>query len=180
MKPHLLVAIFASALASCQALSSRDSLQPQIAGHVDAPGTPPHSHSGAEYGEPGDPSAPSRTIEITASETSDGRMIFTPDRIDARAWEQVTFKVNNRGELAHEFVLATHEANLKHAIEMQKNPDMEHDDPNAVRLQPGASDQFTWKFTNSGTFEFACLIPGHREAGMLGLATVTSQTAQGL
>lgn len=63
---------------------------------------------------------------------------------------------------------------------MQKNPDMEHDDPNAVRLQPGDSDQFTWKFTNAGTFEFACLIPGYREAGMLGLAAVTSQTAQGL
>jgi len=49
---------------------------------------------------------------------------------------------------------------------------MEHDDPNAIRLAPGKSGVIAWKFTQSGEFEFACLIPGHRESGMIGLAAV--------
>jgi uncharacterized cupredoxin-like copper-binding protein len=138
-------------------------------GHVDAPGSAPHSHDGAKvYGEPGDPTQPARSIEITMSETDDGQMIFSPQKIQASAGEQVRFKIQNSGQLEHEFVLATHEENLKHGLEMQKNPDMEHDDPNAVRLQPGKTGEIVWKFTNSGDFEFACLIPGHRESGMYG------------
>lgn len=138
------------------------------AGHVDPPGAAPHSHSNQIYGEPGDPTRPARTIEIVMDETDDGRMIFHPSSVQARAGEQVLFKIRNEGQLDHEFVLATHEANLKHGIEMQKNPDMEHDDPNAVRLASGAAGDILWKFTNSGEFEFACLVPGHREAGMYG------------
>ncbi|HYF54535.1 MAG TPA: plastocyanin/azurin family copper-binding protein [Salinarimonas sp.] len=49
---------------------------------------------------------------------------------------------------------------------------MEHEDPNAKRLKPGASGVLTWQFTKPGTFEYACLIPGHREAGMVGTAVV--------
>ena len=72
------------------------------------------------------------------------------------------------GELDHELVLATLEENLKHAIEMQKNPDMEHDDPNAKRLAPKKTGEIIWAFTKAGEFDFSCLIPGHREAGMTG------------
>jgi uncharacterized cupredoxin-like copper-binding protein len=32
--------------------------------------------------------------------------------------------------------LATAAENVKHAEEMKKNPDMEHDDPNAKRVKP--------------------------------------------
>ena len=99
-------------------------------------------------------------------------MIFTPNSVHARAGEQVRFKIQNAGELEHEFVLATEAANLKHAMEMQRFPEMEHDDPNAIRLTPGKSGEVAWKFTQSGEFEFACLIPGHRESGMIGLAAV--------
>ena len=159
-------------LVQTAALPSGAALTPS-GGHVDAPGGAPHSHDDPQvYGEPGDPTQPARTLEITMSETDDGRMIFTPNTSLARAGEQVRFKIRNAGQLEHEFVLATHEANQAHAIEMQKNPDMEHDDPNAVRLAPGQSGEIVWKFTNSGRFEFACLIPGHRESGMIGLAAV--------
>ncbi|WP_342214227.1 cupredoxin family protein [Aminobacter anthyllidis] len=99
-------------------------------------------------------------------------MIFSPSSVQARAGEQIRFKVRNVGEINHEFVLATAEANQKHSIEMQKNPDMEHDDPNAIRVASGKTGEMLWKFTNTGGFEFACLIPGHREAGMIGLAAV--------
>ena len=149
------------------ALNSPDGGTPNP-GHVDPPGAAPHSHANQEYGEPGDPAKPARIVEILMDETDDGRMIFSPASLEARAGEQVRFRIRNQGELDHEFVLATHEANQKHAIEMQKNPDMEHDDPNAIRLAPGASGEILWKFTNTGEFEFACLVPGHREAGMFG------------
>ena len=45
---------------------------------------------------------------------------------------------------------------------------MEHDEPNGVRLAPEESGRDLWKFTHAGTFEYACLIPVHREAGMVG------------
>ncbi|MBA8910251.1 cupredoxin domain-containing protein [Aminobacter ciceronei] len=143
------------------------------AGHQDKPGAPPHSHDAQQaYGEPGDPNKPARLVTITMSETNDGRMIFSPSNVQARAGEQVRFKIRNAGEIDHEFVLATAEANQKHSLEMQKNPDMEHDDPNAIRVASGQTGEMLWKFTNTGGFEFACLIPGHREAGMIGLAAV--------
>ena len=56
----------------------------------------------------------------------------------------------------------------KDAEEMKKNPEMEHDDPNGKRLAPNDSSEVVWRFTKAGTFEFACLIPGHYEAGMKG------------
>jgi uncharacterized cupredoxin-like copper-binding protein len=55
---------------------------------------------------------------------------------------------------------------------MQKYPDMEHDDPNGKTLQPKASSEILWRFTRRGQFEFGCLIPGHREAGMTGIVIV--------
>jgi Cu/Ag efflux protein CusF len=50
--------------------------------------------------------------------------------------------------------------------------DMEHDDPNSVRLDSGMEGEVIWTFANEGTFEFACLIPGHYESGMHGPITV--------
>lgn len=132
------------------------------------PGGAGHSHGGdTAYGKPGDPKKPARVVAIAMSE-KDGKMLFTPDRIEVRRGEQVKFALRNNGELDHELVVATLEENLKHAIEMQKNPDMEHDDPNAKRLAPKKSGEIVWQFTKAGEFDFSCLIPGHREAGMTG------------
>jgi len=36
----------------------------------------------------------------------------------------------------------------------------------------GCKPEILWKFTKAGTFEFVCLIPGHREAGMVGKVVV--------
>jgi uncharacterized cupredoxin-like copper-binding protein len=49
---------------------------------------------------------------------------------------------------------------------------MEHDDPNGKTLQPSAKAELLWRFSKRGEFEFACLIPGHREAGMTGKVIV--------
>jgi uncharacterized cupredoxin-like copper-binding protein len=130
---------------------------------------PPHSHTTA--GEPGDPKKPARIVEVVMRE-SDGKMTFVPNRIEVRRGEQIRFMLRNAGELEHEFVLATKQENRKHAEEMRKNPDMEHDDPNMAKVAPKKSGDIVWRFTKAGTFEFGCLIPGHYEAGMFGTVIV--------
>ena len=132
------------------------------------PGGAGHGHGDeTAYGKPGDPKKKARIVQVSMTER-DGKMLFIPDRIEVRRGEQVRFQLRNKGELDHELVVATLEENLKHAIEMQKNPDMEHDDPNAKRLAPKKNGEILWQFTQAGEFDFSCLIPGHREAGMTG------------
>lgn len=137
------------------------------------PGTSGHSHDGGVFsaGEPGNPKKPARIVQITMRE-AEGKMLFVPKQVEVRKGEQVRLVINNSGELDHEFVLATTKENAKHAEEMKKNPDMEHDDPNAKRVAPKKKDEIVWKFTKAGTFEYGCLIPGHREAGMIGIIIV--------
>lgn len=135
---------------------------------IAGPGAAGHGHGDeTAYGKPGDPKKPARLVQVVMSER-DGKMSFIPDRIEVRRGEHIKLALRNNGELDHELVLATLEENLKHAIEMQKNPDMEHDDPNAKRLMPKKTGEIVWQFTKAGEFDFSCLIPGHREAGMTG------------
>jgi uncharacterized cupredoxin-like copper-binding protein len=132
------------------------------------------AHEGHEHfsaGEPGDPKKPSRTVKVTMLE--DGKkMLFEPAIIEVRQGEQIRFVIFNEGTWNHEFMLATIAENRKHAELMKKFPDMEHDDPNAKRLAPFESGELLWKFTKRGEFEYACLIPGHLEAGMHGKVVV--------
>lgn len=130
-----------------------------------------HEHETFSAGEPGDAKKPARVVQVTMSE-GDGKMMFIPDRVEVRNGEQIKFIIRNNGDLEHEFILANTAENLRHAEAMKKNPDMEHDDPNAKRVTPKKVDEIVWKFTKAGTFEYACLIPGHREAGMIGTVVV--------
>jgi uncharacterized cupredoxin-like copper-binding protein len=156
MKTSLMLAVLATALAAPAALAD-----------------PGHSHAEAKaFGEPGDSKKPSRTVEVVMKETDDGKMLFEPISISARKGEQVRFVLRNEGQIDHEFMLATRVENDRHAVAMRKNPDMEHDEPNGRRVAPGKSDEITWMFSKSGEFNFACLIPGHREAGMDGTVAV--------
>ena len=131
------------------------------------------AHDAAHFsaGVPGDPKKPARVVEVTMKE-GDGTMTYEPSRIEVKRNEQIRFVLKNVGELAHEFVLASTAENLKHAVLMQKYPDMEHDDPNGKTLQPKANAEILWRFTKRGEFEYGCLIPGHREAGMTGKVVV--------
>jgi uncharacterized cupredoxin-like copper-binding protein len=140
---------------------------PALAG----PGEKGHGHAKFSAGEPGNPKKPARILQVVMKE-GDGKMMFIPNRLEIRRGEQIRFKVRNNGALEHEFVLATTKENLEHAKQMMKNPEMEHDDPNAVRVDPEKKDELVWRFTKAGTYEYGCLIPGHREAGMIGTIIV--------
>lgn len=136
-----------------------------------ATATAAHESEHFSAGQPGNPKAPARTVKVIMKE--DGKkMLFEPSRIAVRKGEQIRFVLENDGTEAHEFMLATVAENRKHALLMKKYPKMEHDDPNAKRLTPFTNGELLWKFTKAGSFEFACLIPGHLEAGMHGTVTV--------
>jgi uncharacterized cupredoxin-like copper-binding protein len=131
-----------------------------------------HAHDNTfSTGEPGDAKRPARIVQVTMTEAG-GRMLFTPAKIEIRKDEQIRFVLRNGGDLDHEFVLASTEENLKHAESMKKNPDMEHDDPNGRMLAPKKTGEIVWKFSKAGEFEYSCLLPGHREAGMIGAVVV--------
>jgi uncharacterized cupredoxin-like copper-binding protein len=122
-------------------------------------------------GEPGDPKTAARTVEITMLD-AEGKLRFEPASIEVAQGEQVKFIIHNAGALDHEFVLSTKAENLEHAEMMKKMPNMVHTDPNQLRLAPQATAELLWKFTKAGEFEYACLIPGHHEAGMWGAVIV--------
>lgn len=138
-----------------------------------ASGPKGHKHDTFDAGSPGDPKKPFRVVEIKAAE-GNGSMSFDPPRLEVKAGEQIKFVIRNVGELAHEFMLGTEAGNKTHAAEMQKNPDMKHEDANGRSVEPKSDVELLWRFTKAGTFEYACLIPGHYEAGMKGTVTVRS------
>lgn len=130
-------------------------------------------HATMTVGVPGDASKVSRSINVVMKETDSGDMLFEPAQVKVRNGETIRFVIQNQGELEHEFVLDDHAGVMEHKAAMEKFPEMEHDDPNSLRLEPGNGGEVIWQFTNSGDFEFACLIPGHYDAGMKGTLKVS-------
>ena len=126
-----------------------------------------HGHQSA-VGEPGDAKNVSRTIEVAMTDT----MRFSPALINVKQGETIRFVVKNTGQVKHEMVLGTMKELKEHAETMKKHPNMEHDDPNQAVADPGKSAQLLWRFTKAGEFDFACLQPGHFEAGMVGKVRV--------
>ena len=89
--------------------------------------------------------------------------------------ETVRFVVKNLGQVKHEFSLGTKKELAEHSALMKKFPDMVHDEPNKVSLEPGQQGEVVWQFTKPGNVDFACLHPGHYDAGMKGQVKVTKK-----
>jgi uncharacterized cupredoxin-like copper-binding protein len=125
-----------------------------------------------EFGIAGDPKKADRVIRIAMED----KMRFTPDAITVRQGETVKFIVTNKGRILHEMVIGTPQELQQHAAMMRKFLDMEHDEPHMVHVDPGKSESLVWTFNKAGEFEFACLIPGHFEAGMVGKIKVSGSS----
>jgi uncharacterized cupredoxin-like copper-binding protein len=95
-------------------------------------------------------------------------MRFKPDKLDIGHGETIRFLVRNSGTTPHEMVLGTAEDIQEHAEMMKRMPDMQHNEPGMVRVSPGGTGEIIWQFDLPGDFQFACLMPGHLEAGMTG------------
>ncbi|TPG79719.1 cupredoxin domain-containing protein [Pseudomonas arsenicoxydans] len=145
-----------------------------------------------DFGQPAAAAQASRSVEVVM-----GDMSFTPKAIDIKAGETIRFVLVNKGQLLHEFNLGDAAMHAKHQQEMlqmqqsgmltptsMKEMDhgsmagmdhgmMKHDDPNSVLVEPGKTAELTWTFTKATSLEFACNIPGHYQAGMVGKLTVS-------
>jgi uncharacterized cupredoxin-like copper-binding protein len=122
----------------------------------------------AALGNPPGSAAMSRTVKIDMSDD----MRYVPDSVKVRRGETIRFVVVNHGKLRHEIVLGNIKALKEHQALMRKFPEMEHDDPGQLAVGPGKTGEMIWQFTEAGTFDFACLQPGHFEAGMQGKVAV--------
>ena len=124
-----------------------------------------------DWGIAGDAKAVTRTIEVRMSD----QMRFTPDLIEVREGETVRLMHKNDGKVLHEFVLGTKKELEAHAALMLKFPNMEHDEPYMAHIDAGKQSAMVWTFNRPGEFEFACLIPGHYQAGMVGKVRVVAR-----
>ncbi|MGF6708413.1 cupredoxin domain-containing protein [Pseudomonas frederiksbergensis] len=155
--------------------------------------SPAHSY---DFGQPAAATKATRSVEVVM-----GDMSFTSKAIDIKAGETVRFVLVNKGQLLHEFNLgdaAMHARHQQEMLQMQqsgmlmptgmktmdhgsmatmdhssKGHGMKHDDPNSVLVEPGKTAELTWTFTKATNLEFACNIPGHYQAGMVGKLTVS-------
>lgn len=119
-------------------------------------------------GMAGDPAKASRTIAVEMNDS----MRFTPDQVSVKAGETVRFFVVNKGKVPHEMVIGTAEEIAEHAEMMKKMPGMVHQEANQIALAPGQRGGIVWQFAKAGTVTYACLVPGHKEAGMVGTIEV--------
>jgi uncharacterized cupredoxin-like copper-binding protein len=126
-----------------------------------------------DWGIAGDASAAKRTIEISMADN----MRFTPDRIEVKQGETIRFVIKNSGKVMHEMVLGTKKDLDQHAAMMAKFPKMEHEEPHMTHVAPGKSGEIVWTFNRPGEFDFACLIAGHYQAGMVGKIKVAAAGA---
>jgi uncharacterized cupredoxin-like copper-binding protein len=133
-----------------------------------------HQHemqSDSDIGVAGKVGKVSRTIDVVMNDT----MRFTPDKLTVKAGETVRFVVKNAGQIKHEFNIGTAASQEAHAQQMLKHGDMQHAEPNVASVLPGKSGVVIWQFTRPGTVTFACLQPGHLNAGMKGSIEVSAR-----
>jgi uncharacterized cupredoxin-like copper-binding protein len=135
------------------------------------------------FGKAGDPRKVTRTVHVGMHDT----MRFSASdagtkRVGARGGpsseirvnqdDTVKFVVANDGKTMHEMVIGTMKELKAHAELMKKHPGMEHDEPYMAHVAPGKKEEIVWQFTKPGEFFYACLLPGHFEAGMIGKIVV--------
>ena len=123
------------------------------------------------WGIAGDAKGVKRTINITMTDN----MRFTPDKIEVKKGETIKFLLKNDGKMLHEMVIGTKKELEEHAALMLKFPTMEHEEPYMAHVPVGKTGEIIWTLNRAGDFDFACLIAGHYQAGMVGKIMVAAK-----
>ena len=143
--------------------------------HEDTPKSAHNAHTAVKeqkaWGIGGDAKAATRTVTLTM----DDNMRFVPNKLSFKQGETVRFVIQNKGKLLHEMVIGTRADLDAHAAMMVKFPKMAHDEPYMAHVNAGQSGNMVWTFNRPGDFEFACLIAGHYQAGMVGTISVSAR-----
>ncbi|MFF7064301.1 plastocyanin/azurin family copper-binding protein [Pseudomonas sp. NPDC008258] len=147
------------------------------------------------FGEPAPAAKATRTVDVVLKDIA-----FEPRNLQVKAGETVRFVLVNEGKLPHEFNLgdkAMHAEHQKEMVAMQgklftagmnhegmNHEGMDHGQMmdhggghghgggNTVLVMPGQRAELTWTFRKSAPIEFACNVPGHYQAGMVGALTI--------
>ena len=161
LKPALLALVFGAC--SQVAMAHGDATHAKKAGAVKKEQTP--------WGIAGEAKSVTRTI----TEAMLDKMRFSVDKIEVKQGDTVRFILKNEGKIMHEFVIGTKQVLEEHAALMVKFPTMEHSEPYMAHVAPGKTGEIIWTFNKPGNFDFACLIAGHYQAGMVGKITVVAK-----
>lgn len=138
-----------------------------------ASGTHGGSDEAVGVGKAGDPAKVTRTIQVDMTDN----MRYTPPNINVKRGETIRFIAKNDGKIKHEMVIGTIKELKEHSEMMKKMPGMQHAEGNMVTVDPGKTGELVWQFTKPGKVDFACLQPGHYEAGMKGVVNVAGGKA---
>lgn len=120
------------------------------------------------WGIAGQATAATRTITLRMTDD----MRFTPKQFTVQLGDTVRLRVDNAGQVMHEIVLGTADSLDAHARAMLQHPGMAHSEAFMAHVPPQHNGELVWTFNRPGTFDFACLIAGHYQAGMRGSFTV--------
>ena len=123
-----------------------------------------------EWGIAGEAKAVKRTIALSMTDN----MRFTPALIEVKQGDTIKLVMKNEGKQLHELVLGNKKELEEHAGLMLKFPNMEHDEPYMAHVAAGKTGEIIWHFNRAGEFDFACLIAGHYQAGMVGKIKVAT------
>ncbi len=123
------------------------------------------------FGRAGNPKKAHRTIRVGMDDSMHFKVTASGDIVVKRG-ETIRFLVRNDGKLPHEMVIGTMKDLQAHAEMMRKFPEMEHEEAHMTHVAPGKEGEIVWQFTRPGEFHYACLVPGHMEAGMIAKITV--------
>ncbi len=135
------------------------------------------------FGEPADAAKADRTVQVVLEDIA-----FEPKSLRVKAGETVRFVVINQGRLPHEFNLGDKAMHAEHQKQMlamsmsvqdgstghgeHQHAAHVHDHPNSVLVMPGQRAELAWTFKAGAPIEFACNVPGHYQAGMVGPLTI--------
>jgi uncharacterized cupredoxin-like copper-binding protein len=180
------------------AATSLMALVPVAFGHGESGQGKPKAASSSKaeetpFGRPGNPKSVNRTLRIGMNDSmrfvataatqggraADARAGTPPHAMPAdivvKRGETVRFVVHNEGKVMHEMVIGKMKELQEHAELMRRFPNMEHDEPYMAHVAPGKEGEIVWQFTQAGEFHYACLMPGHMEAGMIAKIKVTER-----
>jgi uncharacterized cupredoxin-like copper-binding protein len=124
--------------------------------------------------------------------------LFDRKELRVHPGETVRFILKNEGELLHEFNIGYPSDHAKHQKEMMRmmemgmlsasgmaapkhksgyhgsghgdvgDKSMKHDDLNSILVKPGETKELIWRIGKVSNLDFACNLPGHYQAGMVG------------
>ena len=120
------------------------------------------------FGRVGMGSKVNRNVAITLSD----EFRFDPETIAANLNETLRLSFQDTGQQKNEWIFGTAFEISEYMEMMRRFPDREQNEPQNIQLKPGEEHEFVWQFNKQGNFGYACLQPGHYEAGMRGILVV--------